>query len=212
MYKDYKTIIPPILSQLNPNTGIIQHQISYTNSKESLIDYIQIEVIQEPFEYVDPFYGRIESLNPIEFFIQIWTEHENLKINTWKDFENLNLSVFSESLGSFSNSIDIVPISLTMGEIRDGIITCRIEFYLSNSESYAYMTGERYEHSEFRSIVNLKLELAPMELIIDDSIESEKLVESLSAHYDTENMSKIDKFTWRENEEIYQIKLKNNYA
>lgn len=212
MNKDYKIIIPQILSNLNPKIGVIRHQINYSNPLDSLIDYIQIEVKQESFEYVDPFYGKIKSLNPIEFFIQLWTEHENLEIKTWKDFENLKLMNFKECVGCFSNSIDIVPISLEMGRISNHVIDCAIEFYLSNSESYACMTGEKVDHSEFTSTVNLNLEIAPMELLIDDSTKSKKVVEALSSDYDVKNMIKIDKFTWKDSEEIYHLQLKKNYA
>ncbi len=212
MDKDYNSIIPPILSKLNPSLGLIRHHVNYTNPIESLVEYIQIEVTQESFEYEDPFYGIIMSLNPIEFFIQLWTEYEDIKVKTWKDFENLSIIDFKECVGCFSNSIDIVPMSLKMGKFLNHNIDCQIEFYLSNSESYACMTGERKDHSQFISNVNLRLELEPMELLIDNSIKSKEVIKELSTDYEVENMLKIDKHTWKEDEEIYQVKLKNNYA
>ena len=159
MERDFKIILPEINSKFNPIRGKLYHTIE--SDKPNLVQRIRIEIETDEFEYTDPFYGKIKANKFLHEFANIEFDKIDTRIKSINDIQELainqKLYLFP---GWFSNSIDVEVQAIKFGEINNNAeVKCLIKYFLTKSDSYPLLSGEREEHMKFANEINVVLSI-----------------------------------------------------
>lgn len=178
---DWEKHILPIYEQLKLRSGTIHHRISNKKPKQKNIDDIFIVFEAEPIKFIDPVKGEINSENPKLWFEQLYSEG-NISLESIKDLENASYEFPPGKVwGSFSDSIDLMILSLDFGELNYDQIDLKMKCSLTNRDNL--FEGDFKSHSENSLSIetNLKIE----SLIYLDYQNSSKSLEKRSKYLDS---------------------------
>lgn len=152
----HDTFLPDLLSKINPAGGRLTFFASNHPGDKGFNSFC-ITIDCEPFAYRDPFYGEMEA-QPREIYFQV-EEIDQLNLTRLNDLQGWSQSTPDNRwpCGDLSNSLHLVLLDCQLGAIADGSIGCRITFFMTNSESYGYMTGEMDDHAAFTKTISCRL-------------------------------------------------------
>ncbi len=57
---EWTEVVAPLYKQIRPTGGVLSHSIGSDYRYRNYLCQIWIELDLEPFEYIDPFYGKVE--------------------------------------------------------------------------------------------------------------------------------------------------------
>lgn len=159
MERDWRKILPQINLKFNPEFGKLYHTIE--SDKPNEIKSLRIEIETNEFEYTDPFYGEIKANKFLHEFANIEFESLDLKPKTILDLQNKTIKTNAIQIpGWFSNSLDTIIQELKFGNINsENEINCSIKYYLTKSDSYPLLLGEREDHMKFQNSINVNLSI-----------------------------------------------------
>ena len=211
METDHKKILCEINSKFNPIRGKLDHTIE--SDKPNVVKRIRIEIETDEFIYTDPFYGKIKANKFLHEFVNIEFEQIETRIKSIHNIQELVINPKSKQIpGWFSNSLDVEVREVKFGVINtNNEIKCTIKYFLTKSDSYPFLSGEREEHMKFAnqidvtlSINNLlfldkrKLKIKPLKSFIDGSV------------YQLESKKNKKLVTCEEWHEYIEVELKRN--
>ena len=130
---DYQKTLPQITNNIKPISGNFFHNfnLGYNNG---LANSLGVEFILQPFDYVDPFYGNINSKSNFNMFFETSPHEEKITIKNPYEIQNMSYDFQNDPIrGGFSNSLDFNVTKCQFGNIEKLMIDFVMEFYLTNS-------------------------------------------------------------------------------
>lgn len=167
MSHDWKEIVTDLYEKISPISGNLNSQIDNSFISKRKLENVWVDFEMNDFMYLDPFYGEQKSTAPFRMNFSLWDILGNEKIETIFDIENLELNLDKKSfIGAFSNSLVFSVPFLRFGKIDGYHVPFEMEYILSNSDSYAMMTGTADDHIALSGRISLKLEIKELLILI----------------------------------------------
>ena len=173
--RNWKEILPPIHDRI-AECELVFNQIYHVDSSKVSLNTLILQLRTDGFQYVDPFYDEINANTDLEFITCEMDEFELSNYHQLEDFEFESREHYI--YGWFSNSLDVKTDELKFGMIKDGGVETEIVFYLTNSDSYPWMTGTEKDHRTIRSTIGRNIKFDQI-LILDKRKFKLKGIESL---------------------------------
>lgn len=162
----WEEITEDLYSKISPIGGKLYSKISNGYKTRNWIDNIWVEIYLNDFTYIDPFYGEMQANSNFTTFFDLSEIVTELKFDSILDIQNLEFDGEGDYLnGGFSNSLNLLVSKLKFGEIKDWTINMKINYSLTNSDSYGCMTGTIKDHLTKSSIIETKLDVRELELV-----------------------------------------------
>lgn len=165
---DWQELLLDLYQKISPVGGRLTHRITNDFIYDKKIKHIWVEFELNHFKYFDPFYGEIES----SFNFQMFISFNFTTIDSVYDLEN---RVIKENgfIGSFSNSLSFAVPSCEFGAINtNGTIPFKMNYNLTNSDSYGCMSGTFEDHSTFTGYLETNLKIRDLLISVHKKNES----------------------------------------
>lgn len=204
---NWEKYIRPILNQLRIKNGSLSHRITNKKIEDKFIDDLVLTFNAEKIEFEDPSYGSMEANNPELWFEQRYDD--KLSIRSLNELENNHFEFKpGEVFGIFSNEIDIMPLKIKFGDIRNKTIHCELELTFTNRDNL--FEGSFKDHSMNAIKIKTKLTIEPLVYLDYHNLIKDKLnlLNSLNSEiYDIENIEEYN-FGWKDGDmKAYKIGL-----
>ena len=211
MERDWEIILPEINSKFKPTIGKIGHTIE--SDKPFVVKRIIIEIETDEFEYTDPFYGKINANKTLHEFVNIDLDLLNIEIKSIKELQNKLINQTENQFpGFFSNSLDVVVKELKFGNINtNNTIACSIRYFLTKSDSYPLLSGEKEEHMKFENEINVDLKIKPLLFLDKRKFKIKPLKQFIASDvYQIDSKKELNIVTQEDWYKYTEIELKKN--
>ena len=200
---NWKTICEYLYKNINPETGVLHSYVNNQYHGKPFISFY-VEFDMNEFTYEDPFYGEQSSTSMFKTNFELMEITKKSLISDVVEFANSSI-VFEEKrkFGAYSNSLHLVPHTMNFNDVIDNELNCRIEYSITNSDSYGMMDGSFEEHINMKGFINSNLSIERLTLNSRSNDEFRKMVEQLNS--DVYDINSIELFQETEYSKSYKI-------
>jgi hypothetical protein len=180
---DWKVITDDLYKKIDPVRGDLSTRIDSRYPTDKTISTIWVEFDMNEFTYLDPFYGEQKSTEPFRMFVNPFeTEKPMEEIRSLYELEDKVIEdTPTNTKGAFSNSLHFSAPYIQFYKIKQRRIGFKMEYCLTNSESYPMMTGAIKDHIQAKGTINLELQIKELLIVVP----KQKNVWDIVNHLDT---------------------------
>jgi hypothetical protein len=180
---EWKVITEDLYKKINPVRGELSTGIDSRYPADKTLSRIWIEFDMNEFTYQDPFYGEQKSTDPFRMFVNPFEmEKPVAHIQSLYELEDKVIEdAPTNRKGAFSNSLHFSAPYIQFKKIKQRHIGFKMEYCLTNSDSYAMMPGTIEEHIQTKGIIDLELRIKDLLVLVA----KDKNVWDIVKHLDT---------------------------
>lgn len=212
MGENWEQITSDLYNKINPIGGRICSQIDSSFIYKKRLGNVWLEFDMNDFEYIDPFYGQQKSTSLFKIEVNLWDYIEPINITNIRQIEDLTLNCdIKDRIGVFSNSLHFTVPLLQFGKVYKNEIKVFLEYCLTNSDSYGYMTGKIEDHIQAKGRIEVDLTIKELQLLAQDLNEARAISENLTKDvYNVEAIKEATDLNWSSpNYNCYYVPYKN---